>query len=197
MLRNYAVLQEIGCTRYEGQLSAERSLLVVVDVQEAFVGHIVGMEQVIEKSRLMIEGAKVLGLPIIVTEQYPIGLGRTVEKLREVLRDCRYYEKITFSCCGDEAIREAINGSGQEQVILVGIEAHVCVAQTAYDLSAMGLRPYVAADAVSSRREMDRDIALERLRGLAVVVSTVEAMLFEMMDSSKHKAFREISKLVR
>ena len=179
------------------RLSADDSVLLVVDIQDAFREHILEIERVIDKSRVMIEAAKLLELPIIVTEQYPKGLGHTVEELREVLGDCTYYDKVTFSCCQDEKIAQAVKATQRQQIIMVGIETHVCVAQTTYDLLAMDLQIFLAVDAISSRCKIDRETALQQLRELGVVMTTTEAAIFEMMHSSKHPKFREISKLVK
>ena len=183
--------------RHNKLLSAERCTLLVVDIQDAFKGHIPDMERVVERSRVMIEAAGLLEIPIVVTEQYPKGLGQTVEPLRKILGECEYYDKVTFSCLQDERIKEAITGYKREQLMLVGIETHVCVAQTAYDALAMGLQPYLAVDAISSRRVGDNDVALERLRSEGCILTTTEAAIMEMTVSSRHPKFREISKLIK
>lgn len=184
--------------RSEQMLSASDCVLLVVDVQEAFIEPIHEIERVIERSRVMIEAARLLGLPIVVTEQYPKGLGRTVEVLRTALgQEQRYFEKQTFSCCGVEAVRQALLETGRSQVLLVGIETHVCVAQTALDVQALGLRPYVAVDAASSRRQLDADVALRRLARAGVVLTTTEAAIMEMTVWSRHEAFKGISRLIR
>lgn len=181
----------------DGLLSAEECVLLVVDVQEAFVGHVAEMERVIERSEVMIRAARLLGLPIVVSEQYPDGLGATVKQIAEALGDCRRYAKTSFSCWGDPAVKEAIQATGRKEVLLVGIETHVCIAQTALGLAADGFRAAVAVDAVSSRRESDAKVALERMARAGVVLTTTEAAIMEMTVSSKHPAFREISKLIK
>ena len=183
--------------RSEKLLAAERTVLMVVDVQDAFVPHIGQMERVIERSRVMIRAARLLDVPIIVTEQYPAGLGRTVEALRGALGEVTYYAKTTFSCCGDEAVVAALRGTGAEQVLLVGIEAHVCIAQTALDVLALGMDAYVAVDATGSRVELDMATALGRMGSLGVILTTTEAAIMEMTVSSKQSRFREISDLIK
>jgi nicotinamidase-related amidase len=183
--------------RHEELLSAERCLLLVVDMQDAFAGHISNMEQLIDRTRLMIEASRFLEVPIMVSEQYPQGLGHTVEPLRDVLGDCKYFEKTAFSCCQDKAIRQALAAGDRPQVLMVGIETHVCILQTALDLLAMGLQPYVGVDAVGSRRETDKEVALQRMRQAGAITTTTEAAIFEMMVSSEHRAFRQITKLVK
>ena len=142
--------------RHEKLLSADKCLLMVIDLQEAFKAHIPGWERILERSRIMIEAAQLLDVPIIVTEQYPKGLGRTVDLLRKVLGECQYYEKVTFSSCQDETIRQALLSHERSQLLLVGIETHVCIGQTACDALSMGLQPFLALDAIGSRHDIDR-----------------------------------------
>jgi len=183
--------------RHPKLLAAENCVLLVVDIQEAFAPHIFEMDRVIERSRIMIEAAKLLQVPIVVTEQYPKGLGRTVAPLQEVLGQCKYYEKVTFSCFQDETIKAALVAGGRRQVLMVGIECHVCIAQTAYDAMEIGIWPYLAVDAISSRRESDARTALERLGNDQVILTTVEAAILEMTQSSRHGEFRAISQLIK
>jgi len=178
-------------------LSSSDCVLMVVDIQDAFQGHIPDLEQVIARSGIMIQAARLLEIPIIVTEQYPKGLGRTVEPLRNILGDCPYYDKLTFSCLGDEKIKAALSASQRSQLLLVGIETHVCLAQTAFDSLALGLKTFLAADAISSRRSADAQTALKRLRNAGAVITTTEAAILEMTKSSQHPRFREISKLIK
>lgn len=179
------------------KLSADKCLLLVVDIQEAFVPHIHEMPRVIERSRIMIEAAKLLGVPVITSEQYPKGLGRTVEPLQNALGDCRYYDKVTFSLCGDEALQQAIRDRRRKQCLLVGIETHVCISQTTLDLLAMDMEPYLLTDALSSRREGDHDVALRRLLHAGATLTTTEATIMEITRSSKHPQFKALSQLVK
>lgn len=183
--------------RHEKLLDANKCILLVVDIQEAFKDHISELERVIVRSKIMIQAAKLLEVPIVVTEQYPKGLGRTLGPIQEILGDCHYYDKVTFSCCQDNSIKEALQNAGRSQVLIIGIETQVCIMQTAYDLLTMHLLPYIAVDAVGSRRESDRQVALQRLQKDGVVLTTTEAAIFEMTGSSKHPAFKEISNLVK
>ncbi|KPK76191.1 MAG: hypothetical protein AMJ79_07730 [Phycisphaerae bacterium SM23_30] len=181
----------------EKLLSQNNAMLLVVDIQDAFMAHIPKIEQVIERSRIIIEAAKLLELPLVVTEQYPQGLGRTNDNVQKVLGDVKYHDKVAFSCMQDEAIKSAITRTHRRQVIIIGIETHVCISQTAHDLLAAGLQPHVMADAVASRRKIDHKTALRRMPYAGIIVSTTEAAVFELMVSSKHKVFREISNLVK
>jgi len=183
--------------RHEKLLAADKCVLLVVDIQEAFESYIHELERVIERSKIMIQAAKMLKVPMVVTEQYPKGLGRTLRPIQEILGDCYYYGKVTFSCCQDDSIKKALQNTNRPQVLIVGIETHVCIMQTAYDLLAMHLQPYIAVDAVGSRRESDRQVALQRLQQDGAVLTTTEAAIFELTSSAKHPAFKKISKLVK
>jgi len=183
--------------RHEKLLAADKCVLLVVDIQEAFEGHISELERVIKCSKIMIQAARLLNVPIVVSEQYPKGLGRTLAPIQDILGDCYYYDKVTFSCCQDDSIKKALQKSGRSQVLIVGIETHICIMQTAYDLLVMQMQPYIAVDAVGSRRESDHQVALQRLQEDGVILTTTEAAIFEMTGSAKHPAFKEISKLVK
>jgi nicotinamidase-related amidase len=177
-------------------LNTEKALLLVVDIQDAFVPHIFEMERVVKRAGLLVQGAQLLGLPVLATEQYPKGLGHTVPAVKEVLSSSvPIYEKIHFSCYLDPAINAALQASGRRQILIAGIESHICVAQTALSLRAADYDVFLAADAVSSRQPGDMEIALKRLRHAGVIVTTAEAALMEMTVSSKHPQFKEISKL--
>ena len=183
--------------RHKKLLAADRTMLLVADVQDAFLPHIDDIGRVIQRCRVMIEAAHLLQLPIIVTEQYPKGLGRTLEPLRRILPDQHYHNKLAFSCLEEPAIAEAILATDRKQVLIVGIEAHICVSQTAHDLQASGFEPYIAADAVSSRRTIDTQIALERMRHAGITISTTEAAIMEMTVSSRHPEFKNISHTIK
>jgi len=179
------------------KLAANECLLLVVDIQEAFKGHIAEMDDVIARIRIMIRAAQLLDVPIIVTEQYPRGLGRTLPPVREVLGDCTYYDKVAFSCLGDDKIKQAVLAENRPQLLLVGIETHVCIAQTAFDALTLNLTPFLLVDALGSRRPLDARVALDRLRNAGAVAATTEAVLLEILQSSRHPQFKEISQLIK
>jgi len=154
----------------------------------------------VEKSALLRGSCSLLGVPAIVTEQNPTKLGGTVAELRRP--DDRVFSKKLFSMLTSEVLEELRNGDGmkgRDQMLLVGIEAHVCVLQTVLD--AKQHRPdmevFLACDAVSSQRELDRSVALQRMQGLGVTLCTAESAVFEMMASADHPNFREVSDLVK
>lgn len=181
------------------QLDASRVLLLVIDMQEKLMPMIVDQHRVIASACKMIRGIKVLNLPAIVTEQYPRGIGVTVQPVRDVLAGhaAKAMEKPTFSAWADRKIRESIIALDRPQIVIVGVETHVCVQQTALDLASRDYDVYVCADAVGSRGRIDYDCALRRMRQNRVVVTTVEGALLELCQSSAaphFKAFLDVIK---
>ncbi len=167
-------------------------------MQQAFTGHIKHMDTVTQRCKLLIQAADLLGVPVIVTEQYPQGLGRTIDELQQVLSDnTEYLSKVTFSVLQNDTIKQKLLDTKRNQLLIAGIETHVCIAQTAMDAMEMGIRPYLAADAVSSRKKIDHKTALKRLIGAGATVTTTEAAIMEMTVSSKHPNFKAISKLLK
>ena len=170
--------------------------LVVIDMQERLLPVIGGAEAITQRCRFLIEAAQLLSVPIILTEQYPRGLGTTVEVLRNAAANATTLEKLQFSAA------EVMLGSGVlrpefRQLVLAGIETHICVQQTALDLTAAGWKVTLAADASGSRHELDRSIAISRLQAAGVVVSSAEAIAFDWCKTAEHPAFRQLSALVR
>ena len=182
---------------HKNLLSVQNSILMVVDIQTALQNHIADMNRVLDRTAVMIQAANLLSVPIIVTEQYPKGLGRTAEPLRNLLGDCEYHDKVAFSCLQDQNISDRLRQTSREQILLVGIETHVCILQTAYDALDLGLQPYLVVDALGSRRDIDKQTAIDRLRDAGAIVTTTESAILEMATSSKHSAFRQISKLLK
>ncbi|MBN1421731.1 MAG: hydrolase [Planctomycetes bacterium] len=171
--------------------------LLVVDHQKAFVPHIAGWEGLIDRSRVMIRAARALEIPITATEQNREKLGPLVPEIAGELEGVPTFDKMTFSSFRDDAARERIRSLDAPRVLIVGIETHVCVLQTALDLVREGFEPHVLADAVGSRRAQDRETALARLRAAGVVVSTVEAAIYEVLERAGTDAFRRILPIVR
>lgn len=175
----------------------ECSRVVVVDIQERLLPSIHEHEQVIAQTVKLLNAARILGVPIFVSEQYKKGLGETHRAILDATGNAPRLEKSTFSCCGDNAMQSALTADDRKQIILVGIETHVCVLQTALDLLVQGFQPVVAADAVGSRRVFDRDVALDRMRQSGATVTTVESLIFELTQRSGTDVFKQILSLVR
>ena len=179
------------------RLTADRSVLVVVDLQERFRDLIHGMDQVIERSLRLIGFCRQLQIPVLVTEQYPRGLGVSVTEIREACRPFAAFEKMTFSCAGSEAFNQALRATGREQIILCGIETHVCVYQTACDLLRDGRQVIIAADAVSSCGAADRELGLLRLRDVGADIMGTQMIMFEILREAGTPAFRRVSALLK
>ncbi|MDO6564163.1 hydrolase [Amphritea sp. 1_MG-2023] len=169
------------------------SCLLVVDIQEKLAPAIDEGEAVIANVRWLAEVAKLASVPILTTEQYPKGLGPTVEQLRDVLPQEGFMEKMHFSCMAEPNCNEKINGLKPNQVIIVGMEAHVCVLQTAIQIKQQAREVYVVADAVSSRNPADKAMALERMRHCGIHIVTKEMVGFEWIQTSGTDQFREFS----
>jgi nicotinamidase-related amidase len=175
------------------RLERTASVLCVVDVQERLVPAMADGEGVVARCRRLVEGALLLGVPMVATEQYRKGLGPTVPSLAERLPPP--LEKLSFSCCGGAGFAAAIPPAAR-QVVLCGLETHVCVAQTALDLLAQGYAVFLAVDAITSRHAIDRDVALRRLEASGAVPTTSEAILFEWCRTAAHPEFQAVRKLV-
>lgn len=170
------------------------SRLVLIDLQEKLMPHIHDGAAVVECCRKLATAARLLGVPITATEQYPKGLGPTVAPLKEFVGIPP--EKLRFSATEALGWPESSNDDSRHRVIIAGVEAHVCVQQTALDLIALGYRCYVPVDAVGSRKSIDRDWALQRLQTSGAVLTTTEALLFEWCESAEAVEFKTLSRLV-
>ncbi len=179
------------------RLEQERAVLLVVDVQERFRPHIAGWEPLVAHVDALVRGCAVLDVPIIVTEQYPKGLGTTIPELAEGLAGVTPIEKTSFSSLGAQEVLDQLEQYGRDQVVVCGIEAHVCVQQSVADILRGGRQAHVALDAIASRTASSREIGVRRMRAAGMVPSGVELALFEMMVSADHPRFKEVSALVR
>lgn len=178
-------------------IERSRSALLLVDVQENLLPAMADPDSLLPRLVLLLRGAARLGVPVLASEQYRKGLGPTVPALRALLPEEAVGEKLAFSCAADAGLRARIAGLGRPQVVLAGIEAHVCVLQTALGLLRIGLSPVVVADGVMSRRPSDRELALARLRQAGVVVASSEMVLFEWLGEAGTDAFRDLLRLIR
>ncbi|MDZ7373800.1 MAG: hydrolase [candidate division KSB1 bacterium] len=184
-------------SRHPLLLRRDQAALLVVDVQERLYPVMWEKERVEAAVRKLIQGFRLLERPIFATEQYPKGLGPTLPSLRELMGGIQPYEKLHFSCCGVEPLLQELKQRELFQIVLCGIEAHVCVLQTALDMLHLGYQVHVPADAVSSRRELDWQMALERMRRSGVVVTTTESVLFELLELAGTPEFKQIAQLVK
>jgi nicotinamidase-related amidase len=179
-------------------LDKEKTALIVVDFQEAFRSPINDFAQIASRISIAVRGFQILNLPIIITEQYPKGLGRTTEEILFLMPpEFEFVEKSAFSSCGASAFMDKLRATGASQILLCGLETHVCVNQTAHDLLNENFAVHLLTDCVSSRFSQDKEAALKKMQASGVVSSSVEMALFELMRDSRHKQFKEIQNLIK
>lgn len=171
--------------------------LVVVDLQERLLPAIFEKERVLQNALRLIQGAAALQVPVLVTEQYRKGIGPTVPEVAAAVPGFAPMEKLAFSACGAEGFVEALRASNRQDVVLCGIEAHVCVCQTCLDLIDQGFRVFVVADAISSRTAENHRLALERLAAAGAVLVSTEMILFELLERAGTDEFKRILPLVK
>ncbi len=174
--------------------------VLVVDLQKGFAPHIEGWSGVVSRSVLMINAAKELDIPITATEQYPAKLGETVPEVKAALGDAPIFTKTAFSCLRVPEVRARATATAPVNLLLLGIETHVCVLQTALDALARdsgGIRPYLLLDAIGSRRAVDREAALRRLERAGAILTTVESAIFEILEEAGTARFKRVLPLLR
>lgn len=176
-----------------------RSMIILIDMQEKFVPAMpASFQETVEKQKILLHGADLLKVPVIVTEQYPKGLGKTIPELAALISPrLPVFEKTTFSCLGEVEVCMELKKNSINTVILVGIEAHVCVLQTALDALKKGFQVIILKDAVNSRKKIDFETGLQTAEAAGVHFMTVESLLFMFMRDSMHPSFREISRLLK
>ena len=179
-------------------LDAKIAALVVVDIQEGFRNAIPDFALIASRAAVAVRGFQILNVPVIVTEQYPKGLGHTAEEIQLVLHDgFEVFEKTAFSSCGAEPFLAKLEELGVKQVVLCGLETHVCVNQTAHDLMTRGFDIHLLRDCVTSRHEYNRLSGIAKMERNGVVPSSIEMALFELMRNAKHAQFKEIQALIK
>ena len=180
-------------------LERDKALLVVIDVQEKLSAAM--DEKVLRKLNknmgVLLEVANELGLPVIVTEQYVKGLGGTLPELREKCGNALFFEKMAFSCCGSDDFARSVRESGRRQVIITGMETHVCVLQTVIDLVDAGYDVHIVRDAVMSRDKRNWETALSAMAAAGAVTTCTESVLFQLLKVAGTDEFKKLSKLVR
>jgi nicotinamidase-related amidase len=178
-------------------LNLQETALVIIDVQGKLAQLMYEKERLFENLRKVIKGARVLGIPIIWLEQNPEGLGPTIPEVASLLNDMRPISKFSFSCCGDDRFVNALNLLNRKQVLLAGIEAHVCVYQTAADLVALGYEVQIVTDAVSSRTRENKEIGLQKTHEVGASLTSTETALFELLKKAKADRFKEVARIVK
>ncbi len=179
-------------------LDIDKTALVVVDVQEAFRNVIPDFALVVSRISMAVRGFQVLDVPVIVTEQYPKGLGHTAEEIQLVLTEGNEaIEKSSFSSCGGAGFFAKLTDLGGSQVVLCGLETHICVSQTAHDLIDRGFQVHILSDCVASRFDYNRLAGLSKMTRSGAIESSTEMALFELMRDARHEKFKEIQALIK
>lgn len=179
------------------RITTENTTALVIDIQERLFPAMSDQEELLKNCRILLQGLEALEIPVVVTQQYTKGLGETIPEIREVIPHFEPFEKRDFSCCDEPTVIEKLKSLNSRNVILFGIEAHVCVLQTAIDLKAAGFTPIVVTDCISSRSPKSVEVAKERFRYEGILMTSCESVLFELTRTSAAPQFRTISKLVK
>ncbi len=175
----------------------EDSLAVIIDIQELLFPLISENEKIEKNTVTLVKGLKELGIDIIVTQQYTKGLKPTINSVATAIGEFKHIEKMSFSCCNEAKFVEELVVQNKKNIIIAGIETHVCVLQTVVDLIDLGYQPVVVEDCVSSRNLNDKSIAIERMRNEGAIITTYESLLFELLQYSGTDTFKAISRLVK
>lgn len=177
-------------------LNCNDTLVILIDLQEKFIPVMYNKEDLVYNSMKFFEGIKILDVPVLVTQQYTKGLGMTIQEIKSIIGD-KYIDKITFDCCGNEEFLKVLNQYNKQNILLCGIEAHICVKQTAMSLLNIGKQVYLVEDCISSRKEHNKSIAIYQLSKDGANITTYEAVLFELLGKAGGNKFKQISKLVK
>jgi nicotinamidase-related amidase len=178
-------------------LSSENAVLLVVDVQGKLAHMMHEKEFFFENVRKMIQGAKILDIPIVWLEQYPKGLGVTIPEVSELLTNLKPIEKITFNCCLNQDFQQAVSAINRKQVMIVGMETHICVYQSTIGLLNLGYAVYIVSDAVSSRTAENKKIGLELAKSAGAQITGTETVLFELLQVAEGDRFKKVLQLVK
>lgn len=183
--------------RHPRLLDVKQTMLLIVDVQESFRKQLKDLDLLTRNITILAEAAKILKIPVFLTEQYPQGLGKTIAEISACLGEHKYFEKSAFSCCRAGKFMEELDGTGRKQVIVCGIEAHVCVSQTVHELLDQNYVVHIVKDAIASRSERNKEVAWEKMVTSGAVPASVESCLFEMLGESGTETFKAVQRLVK
>ena len=178
-------------------LNAQSTALLLIDFQEKLFPVMHDKDKLLRNVVKLVQGAKVLEIPIVLTEQYPKGLGPTIPEIKSLIPDIKPVEKVCFNCCDEDLFCSALDGLKSKQVLIAGIEAHICVYQTAIALVGTGYEVQVVGDCVASREPENKVTAVSRMVGEGVGLTTMEMALFELLKEAKGEKFKQISNIVK
>lgn len=181
-----------------GLINENNTLVFIIDIQEKLLNAAFNKEVLAKNAEILTQTANILGLPILITEQYPKGLGKTIECISSHLpEDFNYIEKISFSALNTREVFEALKLHNKSQILLFGIETHICVSQTAAALAEAGFEVFIIENACGSRSEKEHRFGLERIKNNGAQIITTEIALFELLKSAKHPKFKEVQALIK
>ncbi|HEV2913193.1 MAG TPA: hydrolase [Pyrinomonadaceae bacterium] len=184
--------------QHENMLDPAQTMLAIIDMQEAFRSSISDFTETAARIALVAHAAQLLNIPVVVTEQYPKGLGHTAGEIRMVLPPAlEVIEKTAFSSCGAQGFETELERAGARSILVCGIEAHICVNQTTHDLLARGLRVHLLTDCITARSPQNKQIALARMQQSGAIPSSTEMALFELLRDARHEQFKAIQKLIK
>jgi isochorismate hydrolase len=178
-------------------LNKEDAVLLIIDIQERLAVVMKDKDRVVKNCQHLIELAKMLNVPIVVSEQYPKGLGRTVPELQTIIPDYKPIEKTAFNCCGEPSFVSEIKKIGKKQVVIAGMETHICVLQTALGLMQEGFVPHLVQDAICSRTDENWRMALELMRDAGAAITGTETVLFQLLKVAGTEEFKKISQRIK
>ncbi len=179
------------------KLNAQETAALFIDFQERLVPAIDDNAAIVDKTVILAKGLQEFGVPIAFSQQYTKGLGETIPAIKEAFTDFTYLEKTSFSCCACDEIADWVKQTGKKNILVCGVEAHICVMQTVLDLLEAGMHVFVVADCVGSRKPYDKEIGLKRMEKEGAYLTTCEGALFELTGGAKSPQFKTISKLVK
>lgn len=178
-------------------LNIENSLVLIIDIQEKLLNAAFNKEQILKNSSIIVSAANILDIPILATEQYPKGLGNTVSEINKNIQKENIFEKTSFSALDDDKLKNKLKGLNKHQIILLGIETHICVNQTAQALIELGYDVYAVSNASGSRLESEHLAGLNRIEKCGGNIITTEIALFELLKTSAHPKFKEVQNLIK
>jgi nicotinamidase-related amidase len=178
-------------------INQNNSVLILVDVQQKLCPVMAGNTELVKNLSILVQGICTLDIPVIVCRQYPKAIGDIIPELQEHLGCIKPVDKMCFSCAGSEEFMEKLKSCGASHCIVCGIESHICVYQTVRDLQRLGFHTHVPLDGIASRTIENKHVAAERMRHEGATVTSVEMLLFELLQTSEHPQFKTISKLIR
>lgn len=178
-------------------INVEDTVFLFIDIQEKLVNMLKNSEELAANNEILVKTASVLNLPVIVTEQYPKGLGKTVFSIQKYLKSENIFEKTSFSAVANTQLMAKLRDYNPKNIVITGIESHICVYQTALELLNNGYNVYIVKNAVSSRNSKDYKTALQLLRDFGARLTCVETVVFELLKTSKHPNFKEIQALIK